>query len=464
MSRPPAHSNRRTIAAPGVPTPPGWSAAVAAGNWVFISGMMASDYSTGVNPAARCDLGSPFTTDPLELQARLNLDEIAAILVAAGCDIRSDIIRAWQWFPTDYPSDADFRRGRLLWPRWQTPIEGYLRQLKSLVGDTRRSSTAIGVRRLPIPGALMAVDVLAVRPQEGIEKIAIKGPPGTPHADLPFSPATRLGDWIFLAGFGATDFSGDFMSERNMGEASNIAPSARVNPYFAGGSEIEKQTDFTLEVLSKIAEAAGSSLERCVKADVFIGHPGEFLGMDLVWRKWFPQHRPARTVITGSQLIMKGLRVEIALQLLANDSKEGFEPITLDHVPRPHGNDPHAVKCGDLLFLSGRLPTDASGTVPPQLTNDPAVPYFNESAYLQAQHVFGQVSEICEAGGSSLRDVCKVQLFIDDMNLLPSMLRAWREAFPVEPPALVVLEVGGGDPLLVPGAHLLADVIAYVPE
>jgi enamine deaminase RidA (YjgF/YER057c/UK114 family) len=454
---------RRVIEAPGIPRPPGWSSAVSAGQWVFVSGMMATDYRSGLTPDARIDERNPFVTDALELQSKRSLSDITAILAAAGCDIRRDIIRAWQWFPSNYPADAEFSAGRSLWPRFKSPLEGYTRLLKTMVGDSRRSSTGLGVRRLSIPGALMAVDLLAVKQQNGIEKVGIKGPPGTPYADLPFSPATRFGDWVFLAGFGATDYAGDFMSERHMGEPSNIAPEARVNPYFLGGSEIEKQTEYTLRMLSKVAEAAGTSLDRCVKADVAIGHPGDFLGMDLVWRKWFPNNPPARSVVTGAQLVMKGLRVEIAMQLLASDSDLRREAISAGSVAPSFGNDPHAMRAGDLLFLSTQLPIDQTGTVPPLLACNLAAPYFNNCPYAQTDYLLQKVAAICEAGGSSLGNVCKVQMFLDDMNILPSVLQAWREAFPVDPPALTVLEMGGGQPLLVPGAHVQMDVIAYVP-
>jgi enamine deaminase RidA (YjgF/YER057c/UK114 family) len=425
--------------------------------------MMATDYQNGLTPDARLSERNPFVDDALELQAKRNLSDIATILESAGCDVRRDIIRAWQWLPSHYPTDADYRAGRLLWPRFLSPIEGYLRQLKSMVGDTQRSSTGIGVRRLAIPGALMALDVLAVKQVDGIQKVGLKGPPGTPHADLPFSAATQFGDWVFLAGFVATDFAGDFMASRHMGEPSNVAPEARVNPYFLGGSEIEAQTEYVLATLSKVAKAAGTSFKHCVKADVTIAHPNDFRGMDIVWRKWFPSSPPARNIITGAQLIMKGLRVEIAMQLLSGDSRLRRDTVTVDSVPSPPGTDPHAMRAGDLLFLSTQLPIDKAGGVPSTLAYNAAAPYFTDCPYVQTECLLERVAAICEAGGSSLSAVCKVQIFLDDMNSLPAVMRAWREAFPMDPPALTVLEMGGGEPLLVPGARVQMDVIAYAP-
>lgn len=47
---------------------------------------------------------------------------------------------------------------------------------------------------------------------------------------------------------------------------------------------------------------------------------------------------------------------------------------------------------------------------------------------------------------------------------LPSMLGAWRQAFPAEPPALNSVAFGGAAPLLAPGARVQWDVIAYAPR
>ena len=55
---------------------------------------------------------------------------------------------------------------------------------------------------------------------------------------------------------------------------------------------IEKQTEYVLWKLSKIAEAAGVTLDRSVKADVYIGDPSDYAGMEKVWKRWFPRiHR-----------------------------------------------------------------------------------------------------------------------------------------------------------------------------
>jgi enamine deaminase RidA (YjgF/YER057c/UK114 family) len=455
-------SQRTVLEVPGVPAPPGWSQGVAAGGWVFVAGTMATDFASGLAAEARVDQRRSHLQDPLELQSRQLLGTIGATLSAGGCDIRRDVLRIWQWAPAQYPSAQDYEQGRELWPRFHSATP-YARALKDMVGDPRRSSTGIGVRQLAIPGALMCADLIAAQPRSGVEKQGFRAPDGVPQPEIGYSPATRWGDWIFLAGFGATDFRGDWLASVHMGEPGMVAPDARVNPYIWLGSEIEAQTDYTLRMMSRIAEAAGTSLERCVKADVAITHPRDFLAMDRVWRKWFPNDPPARNVVTGAQLVVKGLRIEIALQFLAADSTLSKRSITLPDVPPVPGHAPHAVRAGDFLFLSSQLAIDDDGGIPETLRSNPAMPYFTQNARRQTEVILQRVAAICDAAGTSLQNTCKVQAFLDDLSLLPEMLDAWRNAFPSVPPALTCLGMGGPQPLLVPGSQVQLDCIVHAP-
>jgi enamine deaminase RidA (YjgF/YER057c/UK114 family) len=457
------HPLQRTVLEiPGVPAPPGWSQGVAAGGWVFVAGTMATDFAHGLATEARVDPQRSHLQDPLELQSRRLLGTIGETLRAGGCDIRRDVLRIWQWAPSQYPSAQEYEQGRERWPRFRSATP-YARVLKEMVGDPRRSSTGIGVRQLPIPDALMCADLIAAQPRSGVEKQAFRAPEGVPQPEIGYSPATRWGDWVFLAGFGATDFRGDWLASAHMGEPGMVAPEARVNPYIWLGSEIEAQTDYTLRMMSRIAEAAGTSFDRCVKADVTIAHPRDFLAMDRVWRAWFPHDPPARNVVTGAQLVVKGLRVEIALQFLAGDSPLSKRSIRLTDVPTPAGHAPHAVKAGDFLFLSSQLAIDHDGGVPGNLRSDPAMPYFRQNARRQTEVILERVAAICAAAGTSLANTCKVQAFLDDLAALPEMLDAWRNAFPSAPPALTCLGMGGPQPLLAPGSHVQLDCIVHAP-
>jgi enamine deaminase RidA (YjgF/YER057c/UK114 family) len=227
-----------------------------------------------------------------------------------------------------------------------------------------------------------------------------------------------------------------------------------VNPYTWLGSEIESQTDFTLRRLSEIADAAGTSLDRCVKADVTICHPSDYVGFERVWRRWFPDRAPARTVVTGARLVLKGIRVEIAMVLLAGDSPHSPERVCAD-VPDPPGHAPHAVRAGEFVFLSGLLPGGPDGAIRPELLRAPA--------RAQAHDLLVRIDAICAASGTSLENVCKVLAFHRDLEGLPALLEEWQSAFSVDPPVLSAMGMGGPDPLLVPGAEIVLDVIAWAP-
>ncbi|PRX46622.1 enamine deaminase RidA (YjgF/YER057c/UK114 family) [Prauserella shujinwangii] len=452
---------RRVLRPDGLPPAPGWSHGVQAGGWVFGGSMMATDYATGLLPGARPPEDAPWFTEPLDLESAAVLDATGAVLAEAGGDLRRDLLRVWQWIAATYPGPAEYAASRSHWPALPSGTP-YARNLARRVGDPLRASTGIGVRQLPVPGALLALDFIAV-PGTGGRKSGVTLPPDLPAPRAGYAPAVRHGDWVFLSGFGATDFAGDWMSTRHMGEPSMIAPEARVNPYIWLGSEIEAQTRYTLDVLARIAESAGTSLDRCVKADVTLTHPADFPGMDRVWREFFGDEPPARTVVTGSQLVIKGLRVEVALVLLAGDATTGKRTVHADEVPDPPGHAPQAVHAGDFLFTSTVLPASRAGAVPAAVRDSVGTPYFADPARAQTALLAEYVAALCQAAGSALGEVCKVQAFLSDLRHLPGMLASWRDAFPTEPPALSSVGLGGGAPLPLPGACVQWDVIAHAP-
>jgi 2-iminobutanoate/2-iminopropanoate deaminase len=99
--------------------------------------------------------------------------------------------------------------------------------------------------------------------------------PGAPK--LPFSPAIRAGDYIFVSGqVGFTDAQGKEIKG------------------------IEAQVRQCLENIKEVLTAAGSSLNDVVKVTVFLRNENDFAKMNEIYQSYFTKDRPARsTVITG---------------------------------------------------------------------------------------------------------------------------------------------------------------------
>src|SRR5262249_37448420 len=96
---------------------------------------------------------------------------------------------------------------------------------------------------------------------------------GAPRPLANYIEAFVAGDLCFAAGQLASDFK------------EGIAAQARRHasfPYY--GSDIELQTTYVLENLKKTFEAAGSSLDHAVKAQVFLTDLNDFHGFDTVWK------------------------------------------------------------------------------------------------------------------------------------------------------------------------------------
>jgi enamine deaminase RidA (YjgF/YER057c/UK114 family) len=424
----------------GVPKPlMPYSPAMKGGDWVFIAGQIASDFATGIAPEVREAMETnPFLHDELELQSRFVLNNLANTINATGCDIQTDMVRIWQWLVTERPDAVDFAAGRNV---HDISIEPYLRVRRELIGDGCPPSSALAIRELLCFGTKVEVDMICIA----------DGQPSVPVAmpdDLALVPEThqaglRHGDWVFLAAQNAADMPG-------------LAAAEYLD------SPVERQTHHVLAKLSRMAEAAGTSLEQAVKADVYIGHPRDFADMDRVWRHWFPNQPPARVVIPYLGMGNSGNRVEIALTLLADDASLRKEIIETSDAPEPLGHEPQAVKVGDLLFFSTQMAFDSSGKLAPGMVRDPAFPWYGSPAQAQMRYMMGNVSAICEAAGTHVDQIVRRVCFHSDFQWFAESITEWASYFPDDKPASTTLRLGG--PLVVPGADTLLDLIAYVPD
>jgi 2-iminobutanoate/2-iminopropanoate deaminase len=104
----------------------------------------------------------------------------------------------------------------------------------------------------------------------------------------PYSQAIIEGDLLFLAGQGPIDPA---TGATNLGD-------------------IASQTRRTLENVKAILEAAGSSLDKVIRCNVYLKDIGDFAAMNEVYAEAFTAPYPARTTIQAGAL-PGGIAVEI---------------------------------------------------------------------------------------------------------------------------------------------------------
>ena len=82
------------------------------------------------------------------------------------------------------------------------------------------------------------------------------------------------------------------------------------------GGTIEDQTHLVFANLNAVLEAGGSSLDKVVKATVFITDMNDFAAVNDIYAQHFGEHKPARSCVEVSKL-PKGVNVEIEVIALA---------------------------------------------------------------------------------------------------------------------------------------------------
>jgi reactive intermediate/imine deaminase len=105
---------------------------------------------------------------------------------------------------------------------------------------------------------------------------------------LPFSPAVRVGNLIYLSG-----------------QIGNLPGTRQLAP---GG--VAGETRQAMENIRTVLSAAGTDFAHVVKCTVFLVDIADYAAMNEVYAGFFPASPPARSTVAGSGLAF-GARVEI---------------------------------------------------------------------------------------------------------------------------------------------------------
>jgi len=105
---------------------------------------------------------------------------------------------------------------------------------------------------------------------------------------LPFSPATKAGDFVFVSGQVAKNDDGDII---------------------AGG--IEAHTRQTLKNVARALALAGCTLADVVKTTVWLDDARDFSEFNRVYSEFFPGKKPARSTTQAKLMVDTKIEIEV---------------------------------------------------------------------------------------------------------------------------------------------------------
>ena len=256
-----------------------YSEAIRVGDLVFAAGQLASDFKTGVPATAKRGENFPFYGSDIQLQTEFVLENLKKTFESAGSSL-DHVVKA-QVFLTNLNDFAGFDQ---VWKRYFK------------IPPPR---TTVGTAGLLVRETLIEIDLIGYVPRSGVKHEVIKS--GGPRPIANYSEAFTLGGFVFAAGQIASDYK------------TGVPTEARKHPNFPFyGSDIKLQTTYILNNLKQTFEAAGSSLDNVVKAQVFMTDLRNFAAFDEVWKEFF-KVPPPRTTVGTSGLLVKDALVEIDL-------------------------------------------------------------------------------------------------------------------------------------------------------
>jgi enamine deaminase RidA (YjgF/YER057c/UK114 family) len=246
----------------------------------------------------------------------------------------------------------------------------------------------------------------------------------------------RAGSWLFFTGHEATDYS------------SGLAAAVVGNPGhpLGGAPRPRREGDYIIDRLRRLIEAEGGDMRHIIRVDQY--YPSaEFVNPYQRARKALLKNFvPPSTSVLMDELLVEGAGMNISWMAVLPGGGREPQPARADGVPvPPHSGFNASMTSGDYVFVAGQMPNNEAMTgLEPAAYRSPNAIWNGTDIRLQTEFLItSRLKPGLEAGGSSLKNAIKAQVYLTDINDLPEFMDVWNSHFGDNPCALTVVATKG---------------------
>jgi enamine deaminase RidA (YjgF/YER057c/UK114 family) len=256
------------------------------------------------------------------------------------------------------------------------------------------------------------------------------------QTDILYAQGMRAGSWLFFTGHEASDFEN--------GIAAEVAGQPGLPR--GGAPRYLREGKFIFERFAKLIKSEGGDLRHIVRVDQYYPRAECVNPYQRARKTLLKDYVPPSTSVLMEELLTEGASMNVSL--LAVLPGEGREPkaARADGVPVPqHSGFIASLVCADYVFVAGQMPNNEAMTgLDPKAYRPPNAVWNGTDIRLQTEFLItGRLKPGLEAGGSSLKNAIKAQVYLTDINDLPEFMDVWNGHFADSPCALTVVATKG---------------------
>ncbi|MGH8872645.1 MAG: Rid family hydrolase [Acidimicrobiia bacterium] len=408
---------------------------------VVFAGGLAADPVSGIPDAVRPLPNYPYHGSSIDRQLRVIYGQMADALSKAGSNIKRVMkINSFHTVPAEV--DTALRLRHDYFDVQEPP-----------------PSTLVFVPEVASPTLSVTNDVIALTdgPDRSVLHQEQSSTPLPVHDSIYgrpiFTQAARGGGLIFTSGLTAAALI--LRGFHELPEVKGLLPKSNDFPYRLW--EIKFQTRLILAFLANLLGRMDTTLADVVKAEIHMSDASDIAGMSEAWEEFFPSGGPARTIYPAD---LAPTNQNIEIELIVNDPHGPYhsEAVNSPRVPSLPGGEPHAVRLGPYVFLSGLEASDYTSGVAAEASPNPGLPNHSSAPRLQARYIRSCIGAICEEAGSDIHSLLRRRIFHTDLVDAGAAEDAWLEDLgPGLPPTTIFK---ASNPLNVPGCVVGYDVLA----
>jgi enamine deaminase RidA (YjgF/YER057c/UK114 family) len=251
-----------------------------------------------------------------------------------------------------------------------------------------------------------------------------------------FAQGVRAGSWLFFTGHEATDF-----------EHGIAAPVAGKPGLPRGGvPRYRREGDFLYQRFAKLIAAEGGNLRHIVRVDQYYPSAECVNPYQRARKALLGDYVPPSTSVLMEELLVQDAGMDVSmLAVLPGDGREP-RPARPEGVPVPqHSGFIASLISGDYVFVAGQMPNNEAMTgLAPKAYRPPNAVWNGTDIRLQTEFLItDRLKPALAAGGSSLTNAIKAQVYLTDIGDVPEFMDVWNGHFGENPCALTVVATKG---------------------